>query len=137
MEAILFIGIQGAGKSSFYYFRWRHEDAHRNALNAHCYWALRKAGKTERAATEKLLKLSVAQKNELLYQETKINFNDVPAWQRRGIGVYWEDYEKAGLNPKTKKKPTTVRRRLARDLELPIKESYSLFIRKFVDLAEK
>lgn len=26
------------------YFRWRNEDAHRNALNAHCYWALRKEG---------------------------------------------------------------------------------------------
>ena len=24
------------------YFRWRNEDAHRNALNAHCYWMLRK-----------------------------------------------------------------------------------------------
>ncbi len=23
------------------YFRWRNEDAHRNALNAHCYWRLR------------------------------------------------------------------------------------------------
>jgi tRNA(His) guanylyltransferase len=24
------------------YFRWRAEDAHRNALNAHCYWLLRR-----------------------------------------------------------------------------------------------
>ncbi len=26
------------------YLRWRNEDAHRNALNAHCYWALRHGG---------------------------------------------------------------------------------------------
>ena len=26
------------------YFLWRQEDAHRNALNAHCYWLLRKEG---------------------------------------------------------------------------------------------
>jgi tRNA(His) guanylyltransferase len=26
------------------YFRWRSEDAHRNALNAHGYWLLRKKG---------------------------------------------------------------------------------------------
>lgn len=26
------------------YFRWRQEDAHRNSLNSHCYWALRKEG---------------------------------------------------------------------------------------------
>ena len=25
------------------YFRWRQEDANRNALNSHCYWILRKA----------------------------------------------------------------------------------------------
>ena len=24
------------------YFLWRQEDAHRNALNSHCYWAMRK-----------------------------------------------------------------------------------------------
>jgi tRNA(His) 5'-end guanylyltransferase len=31
------------------YFRWRHEDAHRNALNAHCYWRLRSEGARRRA----------------------------------------------------------------------------------------
>lgn len=30
------------------YFRWRQEDAHRNALSAWCYWALRGAGLTRR-----------------------------------------------------------------------------------------
>ena len=28
------------------YFRWRNEDAHRNALSAHSYWCLRKEGKS-------------------------------------------------------------------------------------------
>lgn len=28
------------------YFRWRNEDAHRNALNAHCYWSMRKRGQS-------------------------------------------------------------------------------------------
>ena len=32
------------------YFRWRAEDAHRNALNAHCYWLLRGQGLDGRAA---------------------------------------------------------------------------------------
>ena len=27
------------------YFQWRQEDAHRNSLNSHCYWMLRKQGK--------------------------------------------------------------------------------------------
>ena len=50
------------------YFRWRSEDAHRNALNGHCYWLLRKQGKSATQATTALLHLSVAQKNELLFQ---------------------------------------------------------------------
>ena len=32
------------------YFRWRSEDAHRNALNGHCYWLLRRMGQEARAA---------------------------------------------------------------------------------------
>src|SRR5437762_1731561 len=67
------------------YFRWRNEDAHRNALNAHCYWALRKDGQDVAAATEKLSGMSVATKNELLFQHG-INFNDLPNWQKRGTG---------------------------------------------------
>lgn len=33
------------------YLRWRQEDAHRNALNAHCYWLLRHTGSSARDAT--------------------------------------------------------------------------------------
>ena len=36
------------------YFLWRQEDAHRNALNAHCYWMLRKQGVSVRDATASL-----------------------------------------------------------------------------------
>ncbi|MEI8021463.1 MAG: tRNA(His) guanylyltransferase Thg1 family protein, partial [Schlesneria sp.] len=59
------------------YFRWRNEDAARNALNAYCYWTYRKKGLAEQVATEKLFGLSVSRKNELLL-EHGINFNDVP-----------------------------------------------------------
>jgi tRNA(His) guanylyltransferase len=50
------------------YFRWRNEDAHRNTLNAHCYWLLRKQGKGVGDATSALKGMSVADKNELLFQ---------------------------------------------------------------------
>src|SRR5690242_10465556 len=36
------------------YFRWRNEDASRNALNAHCYWSLRRQGRTQEEATNAL-----------------------------------------------------------------------------------
>ena len=109
------------------YFSWRNEDAHRNALNAHCYWILRKEGRKARQATADLEGLSVAAKNELLFQHG-INFNDLPSWQKRGCGVYWEDYIKAGVNPLSGEEVTVERRRLKRNLDLPMKGSYSEFV---------
>lgn len=81
------------------YFRWRHEDAHRNALSAHCYWLLRNRGASVREATDAIEGKSVAEKNEFLFQHG-ITFSELPAWQRRGMGVHWETYEKVGTNPR-------------------------------------
>jgi tRNA(His) 5'-end guanylyltransferase len=109
------------------YFRWRNEDAHRNALNAHCYWLLRKNGRAGDAATQALVGLSAGDKNQLLF-DRGINFNDLPEWQKRGSGIYWEAYEKEGLNPVTGEKTVTLRRRIRRNMDLPMKEAYSGFI---------
>ncbi len=109
------------------YFRWRGEDAFRNALNAHCYWALRRHGKSVQAATNALYRLSIADKNELLFQNG-INFNEQPSWQKRGVGLYWEVYEKEGHNPLTRESVKAFRRRIKVDLELPIKDDYGAFI---------
>ena len=116
------------------YFRWRNEDAHRNALNAHCYWVLRKEGQTVQAATNALHKLSVAEKNEFLWQKG-INFNDLPLWQKRGIGLYWENYEKPGVNPITGEQVSASRRRLKIEPELPMKEQYGEFIATLIEAA--
>jgi tRNA(His) guanylyltransferase len=110
------------------YFRWRNEDAHRNALSAHCHWLLRRQGKSERQATEHLCGLSTSEKNELLFH-SGINFNDLPLWQKRGAGVWWRETEKAGVNPKTGEHTVTTRRRLHRELELPMRDEYDAFIR--------
>jgi len=109
------------------YFRWRSEDASRNALNSHCYWLLRKNGKSAKEATDYLSGISVADKNELLFQNG-VNFNNVPNWQKRGIGVYWEVYEKPGVNPMTDAKAVSTRKKLVVDYDLPIREEYSEFI---------
>jgi tRNA(His) 5'-end guanylyltransferase len=110
------------------YFRWRSEDAHRNALNAHGYWLLRKQGKGVGEATAALRGLSVSAKNELLFQHG-INFNDLPAWQKRGSGLYWEEHERPATNPITGEHVVARRRRIRHDLELPLKDDYSAFLR--------
>jgi tRNA(His) 5'-end guanylyltransferase len=109
------------------YFRWRSEDAHRNALNAHCYWMLRSQGQSVTTATTALHHLSVAQKNELLFSHG-VNFNNLPAWQKRGVGLFWETYTKPGHNPQTGEQVTAQRRRIKVELELPMKDRYDEFM---------
>lgn len=109
------------------YFRWRAEDAARNALHAHCYWKLRDEGCSVSEATDRLDALSFSGKNELLFSRG-INFNDLPTWQKRGTGLYWEDYLKEALNPITGDKVNALRRRIRVDMELPMKEEYRDFI---------
>ncbi len=114
------------------YFRWRNEDAYRNSLNANCYWMLRKKGITAKKASEKIEGISIASKNELLFQN-EINFNKLPNWQKRGVGLYWGTYDKEGFNEKTKKITTTKRRKLKIDYDLPMKDKYSRFIEMLLE----
>lgn len=110
------------------YFRWRQEDAHRNALNGHCYWLLRRQGASDQEATRQLDGVSVAQRNELLFQNG-IQFNDLPAWERRGIGAYWEEHVEPGRDPRTGAETSSVRRRVKIDFELPMRDAYDAFVR--------
>lgn len=109
------------------YFRWRQEDAHRNALNAHCYWSLRREGRSVAQATEQNRGMSTAEKNEFLFQRG-VNFNDLPAWQKRGTGVYWADVLKEGVDPRTGVATQTTRRRPRADYDLPLGDAYAAFI---------
>jgi tRNA(His) guanylyltransferase len=113
------------------YFRWRQADAGRCALNGWAYWTLRKAGGSIEAATRALDGKSVAEKNELLFRHG-IKFNAVPLWQRRGVGLYWETYEKVGFNPVTKQEIKASRRRVKVDRELPMKDEYGSFVRRLL-----
>lgn len=106
------------------YFHWRQSDAHRNSLNAHCYWALRKEGASYLDATNLLSGMSVANKNELLFNNG-INYNDLPNWHKRGTGIYWKNFVKKGYNPKENIEVETIRRNLYVDLNIPMGKEYS------------
>lgn len=113
------------------YFRWRAEDARRNALNAHCYWLLRRQGRRAAEADAGLRGLSTSGKHDLLHGNG-VNFNELPAWQRRGSGLYWEEYDRPGTNPVTGEPTTARRRRIRRDLDLPVRDAYSAFLRGLI-----
>lgn len=99
------------------YFSWRQADAARCALNGWCYWTLRSEGVSARAATRRLEGLNFSGKNELLY-ERGISFNEVPAWQRRGVGLWFEEFMRGDA----------VRRRVAVDRDLPMGEDYRALV---------
>lgn len=114
------------------YFRWRQADAVRCGLNGWAYWTLRKSGQGVRSATTALHGKSVSEKNELLF-ERGINFASLPAWQRRGIGLYWERYEKPGFDPLRRAGVTTTRRRIKVDRDLPTRDEYARLIGRFLE----
>jgi tRNA(His) 5'-end guanylyltransferase len=118
------------------YFRWRSEDAHRNALNAHCYWALRDQGLSAQEAARQLVGMSAARMDALLLQAKNLKFGDLPSWQRRGVGLYWKDHGKQSENPKTGPDVIAIRRRIKRDFERPVKDAYDSFIRGLVNNTE-
>lgn len=109
------------------YFRWRQSDATRCCMNGWVYWTLRNEGASVQDATRAMERQSVGWKNETLFDKG-INFNELPLWQRRGIGLRWESIELQGENPLTGEKVPALRRRLVEDVELPMKEAYGEYL---------
>ena len=113
------------------YFRWRQEDSHRNSLNAHCYWQLRKEGLSANEAQKRIAGLSNIEKKDMLLS-FGINYDALPLWQRRGIGMYYKEEGKEGFNPKTNEKTTYIRHTLYLEEELPIGEQYSELVKSIL-----
>lgn len=118
------------------YFCWRQEDSHRNSLSAYCYWTLRNNGFNAKQATEKIEKLSISDKNELLFQYG-INYNNVPLWQKRGIGIFIKEINKTGYNPVTIQYTASIRKTLHMEEKLSVRENYRSFIHAIVKDALK
>jgi tRNA(His) 5'-end guanylyltransferase len=85
-------------------------------------------------ATSRLKGMRVSDKNELLFQHG-INVNHLPAWQLRGIGLYWQEYEKPATNPVTGEAVISTRRKIVRDLNLPRGDVYSAYLERLVSSA--
>jgi tRNA(His) 5'-end guanylyltransferase len=110
------------------YFRWRQSDAARCAINGWSYWTLRKEGKTARQATHVLDGQGSRFKIDLL-SERGIPFESLPGWQMRGIGLYWEAYEKVGYNPHLEQEVIVQRRQVKIDDRLLAGDAYGEFLR--------
>ena len=79
------------------YLTWRQRDAWRNHSNAYAYWLFRRNGYKPSEAAKKLKGLKTKDLHETLFRHG-INLTQTPAWQRRGILVYREPYQKQVKN---------------------------------------
>ena len=75
---------------------------------------------------------SVGEKNELLFSEN-INYNELPNWQKRGIGLYYKTYEKTGFDPIRQENVTCVRNQIWVDMELELGEPYRKWVTGFLE----
>jgi tRNA(His) 5'-end guanylyltransferase len=109
------------------YFAWRQSDAARTALDGWCHWTLRTNGNTPTQATRRLRGARVSDKNELLLGHG-IEFNAVPAWQRRGVLLGWEPIDHTAPTVPSAAMLPTARRRIVVDAELPMGEQFESLI---------
>jgi len=109
------------------YFRWRCEDATRNAANAYSYWRLREEGCSPAEADRQLSGLNVSDKLALLINNG-VELDTFPQWQQYGVGLVWRQEEKKGINPITGQTVSTTRKHLFVDNTLPTGDSYGNFI---------
>lgn len=68
---------------------------------------------------------------KLLFQYG-ISFNDIPNWQKRGVGLFWDEYDKPSLNHVTNEGVTARRRRIRTEFQLPMKDEYGQFVRSLI-----
>jgi tRNA(His) 5'-end guanylyltransferase len=80
-------------EKSVEYLTWRQLDAWRNHNNAYAYWLLRKMRRSPKDAAQALRGIKTEQLNQLLFQHG-INLAKTQAWQRRGVLVYKQPYQK-------------------------------------------
>lgn len=100
------------------YFKWRQDEAWSNCVNGYGIWHL-KSKYSKEEANSRISGLKSNDIHEMLFNEG-INLNDVPNWQKRGIGFYKKQKEIKGFNKKDNVDTVSYRNCIFRDLNLPI-----------------
>ena len=124
--------LPSAGRVRDYFLR-RQEAAQQDARRALCALALRRERADE---AERLLRdLPAAETNALLLRHG-LNFDVLPWWQTRGVGVWWADVEKLAFDPADGTAFVTTRRALYTEYELPQREAYAELVLSYCASAD-
>jgi tRNA(His) 5'-end guanylyltransferase len=101
------------------YMAWRQAECYRNFVQGYGFYTLmQKCNLSNTKAASRMADMKVEDINELCFQNGR-NLNDMPVWQRRGVMLYFEKYQKDGMNPITKKKVKVERSRLKENWDTP------------------
>ena len=76
--------------------------------------------------------MSQSDKNELLFQYG-INYNNLPLWQKRGVGILNREVKKQGFNPANKESVVYFRNELFVENELTTRENYRTFLKEILN----
>ena len=101
------------------YLVQRQAEAWRNYINAYGFYGLRAEGLSEEEAEQQLKGMRAMDVHEMLFRRG-INLNETPSWQRRGILIAKERYEKEGYDPRAGKKVTVTRYKVVQLWDLPL-----------------
>lgn len=97
------------------YLSWRQADCHINNLYNTCFWSLVKdGGCSPKEAEEKLRGTFASDKNEMLFSQFGINYNNLPEIFRKGSVLIWKLSEDEGSkenNEEGDNGPKVIRRR--------------------------
>ncbi|MFZ5790799.1 MAG: tRNA(His) guanylyltransferase Thg1 family protein [Pseudomonadota bacterium] len=118
------------------YFHWRQSDAARNALSAWCYWTLREGGAGAADAARALDGCESRAMREMLLRHG-IDFDQLPSWQRQGVGLYWQSYEKRGHDPVANREVMAIRRRIVTEFFLPSGADCAALLQRVMAEAER
>ncbi len=108
------------GKEDIYrYLVWRQAETWRNHVSSYGYYTLLDSGLSEKESALRLKKMKASSIHELVFQKG-INLAETPAWQRCGILVFRETYEKKGYDPVKKTDVRTQRTKIIQEWNTPI-----------------
>ncbi len=108
------------GKEDIYeYLLWRQAETWRNHVSSYGYYTLLNTGLSENEAALRLKNMKASDVHELVFQHG-INLGETPRWQRCGVFIYRETYEKQGYDPVKKLEVKTQRAKIVQEWETPI-----------------
>ncbi|RLE84353.1 MAG: guanylyltransferase [Thermoprotei archaeon] len=102
------------------YLQWRQSEAWRNCINSYAYFALLANGCTPKEATRKLEGLKCGERQKIVFKMLKINLNNIPEWQKRGVLIYKKIETRICENKLTRKKIEVARRKIFVNFNVPL-----------------